>query len=108
MENKPKFTSGPWRKMAWGETISIDGAEIMGLAFLNPRGNHNAGIPSAEDSANASLISAAPEMYEALRQCENVIGMARLQGKLSDSGLSPVNNALLAARAALKKAEGQP
>ena len=41
-------------------------------------------------------------LRNALNLCEHVIGMARLQGKLDNSGLSPVNDALLAARAALE------
>lgn len=43
-------------------------------------------------------------LVEALQKCENVIGMARLQCKLDDSGLSPVNDALVAARKALEVA----
>lgn len=101
MENKPKFTSGPWRKMAWGETISIDGAEIMGLAFLNPRGNHNAGIPSAEDSANASLISAAPEMYGVLKEVLDMLESSTPTKKRKEHIHFLVS-------AALMKAEGQP
>jgi hypothetical protein len=41
------------------------------------------------------------DLLAALKKCEDVIGMARLQGKLSSSPLSPVNDALLAARAVL-------
>ncbi len=52
------------------------------------------------------LYAAAPELLEALQLCEDVIGMARLKGELSDSPLSPVNDALMAARAALSKATG--
>ena len=37
-------------------------------------------------------------LVAALKKCENVIGMARLQGKLSDNALSPVNDALIARR----------
>lgn len=48
--------------------------------------------------AAVKLANAAPAAIEALKKCEDVIGMARLQGKLSNSGLSPVNDALIAAR----------
>jgi hypothetical protein len=50
-----------------------------------------------------ALHVAAPEMLEALKLCENIIGMAHLQGKLDDSAASPVNDALVAARTALDK-----
>ena len=63
MKNKKTgHTPGPWTATAWGQTMSIDGVGIIGVAHLNPRGNHNAGIPSAEDHANARLIAAAPEL----------------------------------------------
>jgi len=50
---------------------------------------------------------AVPDILAALKLCENVIGMAQIQGKLSDNPLSPVSpvkDALIAARAALDKA----
>ena len=47
-------------------------------------------------------------LREALKLCEHVIGMARLQGKLDNSGLSPVNDALLAARDALSMVRISP
>ena len=56
-----------------------------------------------EAKANAQLIAAAPELLSALQKCEHVIGMATLQGKLSNNALSPVMDALVAARAALDK-----
>ena len=42
------------------------------------------------------------ELREALAACENIIGRARMEGKLDNSGLSPVNDALIKARAALE------
>lgn len=49
------------------------------------------------------LILAAPELLAALHKCEDVIGNATLQGKLSDNAFSPAMEALIAARAALDK-----
>ena len=63
---KPKFTPGPWRAIAWGQTISIDSDMVTGIARINPWGNHNAGIPFANDTANARLIAAAPDLLAAL------------------------------------------
>jgi hypothetical protein len=61
----------------------------------------------ADNQAVVDRIIHAVNCYEdclaALKQCEHIIGMARLQGKLSDNALSPVNDALLAARAAIAK-----
>ncbi len=58
--------------------------------------------------ANAALIVRAVNSYEplvaALNLCENVIGMAVLQGKLSDNALSPQWDALRAARKCLDAA----
>ncbi len=54
---------------------------------------------------HARLIAAAPALLDALVKCENVIGFARLQSKLSDSPM--VNNALKAARAAIDATRGE-
>jgi hypothetical protein len=59
--------------------------------------------PTPTDAANLALIAAAPDLLAALKLCENVIGMAQLEGKLSNNALSPVQDALNAARAALDK-----
>ena len=58
---------------------------------------------SFQAEANARLIAAAPDLLAALKMCEDVIGWARLEGKLSDNALSPVNDALVAAGAAIDK-----
>ena len=57
--------------MAHGETISINSFgkdTYLGVAFINPRGNFDAGIPSSLDRANARLIAAAPDLLEALQE----------------------------------------
>ena len=50
------------------------------------------------------LREVAGEMKNALEKCENIVGMARLQGKLDGNALSPVNDAIIEARQALEKA----
>jgi hypothetical protein len=64
---------------------------------------------SKEGEQNMRFIVKAVNNHErlvaALKQCEDIIGMARLQGKLSDNAQSPVNDALIAARAAIAKAQ---
>jgi hypothetical protein len=54
------------------------------------------------------IVRAAPRLLEALNKCEDVIGMARLQGKLSNNALSPVNDALIAAHDVLDELRGEP
>lgn len=67
------------------------------------------GFSDETKEANAAFIVRAVNSHEklvkALEACENVIGMARLQGKLSDNGLSPVSDALILARNALTTAK---
>lgn len=47
------------------------------------------------------IVNQHAELLEAVKKCEDAIGFARLTGKLSNSGLSPVNDALVSARTAL-------
>ena len=60
------YTKGPWKATNRGQTISIDAPQYIGIAFINPQGNHNSGIPCRAESANARLIAAAPELLAAL------------------------------------------
>jgi hypothetical protein len=94
--NKPKFTPGPWRVVenngggAFVETSSV------AIADIKSRG----GVPHPEQEhcmANAKLISAGPELFEALRA-----HLAWYDG-------ATVNEKALIAytRAALKKALGE-
>lgn len=54
---EPKFTPGTWNNCD-GETIETKKARICIIAPLN--------LTQEESDANAALIAAAPEMYEAL------------------------------------------
>lgn len=55
--SEPKFTPDPWNNCD-GETIETKKARICIIAPLN--------LTQEESDANAALIAAAPEMYEAL------------------------------------------
>ena len=55
--SEPKFTQGLWNNCD-GETIETKKARICIIAPLN--------LTQEESDANAALIAAAPEMYEAL------------------------------------------
>jgi hypothetical protein len=98
-EMKQTYTPAPWKVTDDGKnqtpTIKASYQFICKIKDTLGAGTTN---------ANARLIAAAPELLEALLKCEDVIGMARLQGKLSDNALSPVNDALITARAAIAKA----
>lgn len=55
--DEPTFTPGPWNNCD-GETIETKKARICIIAPLN--------LTQEESDANAALIAAAPEMYEAI------------------------------------------
>lgn len=98
-----QHTLGPWRATPWGQTISIDSPDFLGIAFLNPKGNHNAGIPNPTAVANANLIAAAPDLYNALGSLLQ-FAEAALSGTIHDDNLQHYAQI---ARAAIAKAKGQ-
>lgn len=92
------FTPGPWRLRSDGEhdlrVVQVvefdgepeeDGATICGIPGLE--------LSSDDDEANARLIAAAPELFEALRMC-------LLNGNLDEQERK-------AGEAALAKARGE-
>jgi len=97
-----KFTPGPWEfdGMAYIFKTPIgDGemvAQIRGWGWLQKKGEE-AGI--AEQNANARLIAAAPDMYEALKiwQAANALGDNQL-----------LVDARIKRDIAIAKAEGRP
>lgn len=96
---KTKFTTGPW-----GILTSESGAKAV---FSGETGNWIATTCGkawkTEDEANARLIAAAPEMYEALAAIEAV-----LRGnKLANVGNSTIHYALCLAKNATAKATGE-
>ena len=97
MTEQMKWTPGPWLMIEAGLFFDImgpDGIYVVGDEGIGPGGG-------AE--ANARLIAAAPEMYEALKA---VVQWADDLRYYSDEGteLAPV---FQAARAAVLKAEGR-
>lgn len=63
--DEPKFTPGTWNNCD-GETIETKKARICIIAPLN--------LTQEESDANAALIAAAPEMYEALADIAETCG----------------------------------
>ncbi len=101
-----KHTPGPW--FAMGKSINL---ERDGLAMLTrlARCDSYREIPLAEAEANARLIAAAPNLLEALRPiAEEPVG----DDLICHAGLVPKEKCgrcgrILAARAAIAKAEGR-
>ena len=96
--SEPKFTKGPWKATYDSQLqalIEIYNTEdrIM-VAVLPDRGTIEA---MSEIEANANLIAAAPDMYEALETIERVAGI----------GMMEDDPARVKARDALRKARGE-
>lgn len=107
----PKFTPGPWTlsgrcKVTCGDMRSVD---VM--AIIRPDGITVFDLPYADRATNAGdadarLIAAAPELYEAGTEIETHISQAMVL--LEGSGNYPrVNQSLAALRRALAKARGE-
>ena len=99
-----KFTKGPWKVESHSVFALIHdgwrkGEETFKNRFwLSVYGDKD--CPKEEIDANAALISAAPEMYEVLKECLNFMSLCTL---VEDSDLQTY----LKARRALQKAEGK-
>jgi hypothetical protein len=98
-------TPGPWSiptpRMGFSAIHGPDGQLVFGIAA----GSADERRPEAVCEANANLIAAAPEMYEALKEAiENLEQTLRWRGE----GWECSEDDLLGnARAALAKAEGR-
>jgi hypothetical protein len=82
------FTRGPWSKSGWGAM------ESSGKTIAKAYG------PLEQREANAHLIAAAPELYEALEKAAMFVGWASTRGQIVagvDAGeLGTVIDAILA------------
>lgn len=93
-----KFTKGPWVVYAEMNVRNQDGEPV---AACGPsRVGNDCG--NAENKANAALIAAAPELYEALQEMT-----ALAEGPTGGVSVSQKIAILAKARAALAKAEGK-
>ena len=98
---KPNFTQRPWHTEL-GEIHEVRDAEGGRICILTQlRGRHGLGGRRADEEslANARLIAAAPELYEALKAC-------RLQMLQSNNDSEYAQEANELASAAIAKAEG--
>ena len=87
-EHKPKHTPGPWH---WEDSGLWSKWDFVYLSKGTP-----------EFEANARLIAAAPELLAALRGIIETLGYLEANGGID----APHRLALIAARAAIAKAEG--
>lgn len=111
MNNKAQFTPGPWQAerdtarnaYAWKVTGAKGVVEdIARLALVDS---------VSQIEANATLIAAAPAMYEALKALHNVLDQRMPDGRTLNQHLSQevfecFYGPAIAARAAIAKAEG--
>ena len=95
-----KFTRGPWYAAELGAYFDYDGdcRVIIGddrrVAVCQHHG-------SVEDEANAALIAAAPDLYEALETLTLIVGLTAFKHEAQRAALQ---EAMDKARAALTKA----
>lgn len=105
-EDKPKFTPGPWQIIPEDQAIhrwvigAMDGCSIASCDPVGPWRSDD------EATANAHVISAVPDMYEALRGLlDRYVGLVNS----GDAGFwdPEKERPVSMARAALAKAEGR-
>lgn len=90
-----KFTNGPWVNVGgWVDAESKGGGVICSLSAVDRKSE-------AESDANANLISAAPELYEAL------VTAAALYQIIIDMGRTEYKELLDQANSVLSKARGE-
>lgn len=106
---KRPWTPGPWAK-DYGLTVGhikstaqIDKSQTVARYDILP----GLLMPEAEQQANAHLIACAPELFEALEDCES--GLQYILGRYGELEGVGFDRAISKARAALAKAlGGQP
>lgn len=98
-ERKEKFTPGPWFLKYTERAVFAENDNRIGYAS-------NVGKTAGEAAANAALIAAAPELYEAGNAAKEQmhIGLSAIQ-KLIE--YHPENKALKRMEAEMKQAIGQ-
>lgn len=108
-EKRPTFTPGPWTAMRninpeageeWVRDICADDGDALPSII---EGAYFVCSTDEENEANARLIAAAPEMYEALRRLEKFTTEFLEEVPVGTNNI----DALRLARAALAKAEGR-
>lgn len=100
------FTAGPW-KAHFEEAYYVTGPDLGRVAMMcNLKGAHGLGGRRSGDeaAANARLIAAAPELFDALKDLAD--DMSERFDLDSPSTNPGIKNTIAAARAAIAKALG--
>ena len=112
------FTKGPWHVMCITNAdtdcdcgyILDEGGTCIGQVFVDDgklvSDGGNDSPPLEEAMANASLIAAAPDMYEALKACIDELNSIHSQYGDTDNAAHH-SHALAIASASIAKAEGK-
>lgn len=112
--SETKHTPGEWEV---SRETAIDyrpncivGADGGSLVAWCAGGGPKRAIMGPEEDANARLISAAPDMLEALRECESIAKQAEIFATGRSPSLDPTERWIMiqdTARAAIAKATGE-
>lgn len=98
-----EFTPGPWRQ---GNTVELLlNTKCREIIFNDGNIGLVYGIIDQDNKANANLIAAAPELYEACDECLHALRTLIVHGELSDGSIDHLEKKL---NAALDKADGEP
>ncbi len=96
------YTKGEWEIWKSLDRVPPEGAGFWAVYVVDDKGGHIAKVSrtDTETTANAHLIVAAPEMYEALRDAQYWFTEAKAYIPLHSATLGTINQALA-------KAEGK-
>lgn len=99
---KTKYTQGPWRVVNYQDKNDVPRvvSDKGGIAVLCINRYIGETGPSKQEQTNAALIAAAPELLEALKDCEAALRLVE-----RETGKSYA--ATIGARAAISKATGE-
>lgn len=100
-QGRAQFTPGPWRVINDKTIVGADYPRQGYVADVNLHRNSDA--QEVDGQANATLIAAAPAMYEALQEIDDQLDQFTVKAQ-EDLGL---RGALLRIRDALAQAEGR-
>jgi hypothetical protein len=105
--DKPGYTPGPWivtdeRAMCRELWINVLHPDVGTVSLAAVRPGCDAANELGDTEANARLIAAAPEMFEALKDTLRILDAVRLSAGLGKGQVERMDRA----RAALSKATG--
>jgi len=106
---EPKWTPGPWQ--VCNTYHAVHGERVRNIALCGnahiPQGNGRILVPDDEAKANAHLIAAAPDLYEACKKARNVLALIETFDELIRTPRRRFEEAIDAIDLALLKARGE-